>query len=146
MKRILVLQSCVLIACGAKSSAAISPQRPNIIFILTDEHSYGMMGCTGNKTIQTPNLDQPFLLNLNFNIPHGATTRTMRQRKTDDAIYRTLYRDQGIPLPENYIAKADIKTPKLPKWLHRARDRQTNYDYVDTPKHNAKSTSVRCSA
>ena len=78
--------------------------------------------------------DQPFLLNLNFNIPHGATTSTMRQKETDDAIYKTLYRDLEIPLPENYIARADIKTPKLPAEIHHANDRQTGYDYVDTPE------------
>ncbi|MEN0048135.1 MAG: sulfatase-like hydrolase/transferase, partial [Bacteroidota bacterium] len=32
--------------------------RPNFIFILTDDQSYGMMGCTGNEIVQTPNLDQ----------------------------------------------------------------------------------------
>ena len=33
-------------------------KRPNIIFILTDDQSYGMMGCTGNKTIPSPNFDK----------------------------------------------------------------------------------------
>ena len=78
--------------------------------------------------------DKPFLLNLMFNIPHGATTGTMKLRASDDPIYRTLYRDLEIPLPDNYIAKADIKTPKLPKELHHARDRQAGYNYVDTPE------------
>ncbi|WP_146395395.1 sulfatase-like hydrolase/transferase [Planctomycetes bacterium CA13] len=290
MKRILVILSGVLIALITISGEAKQPERPNIIFILTDDQSYGMMGCTGNEIIQTPHLDQlasesvlftnahvssaictpsrvsillgqferkhsvnfnsataiseeawaqsypvlmrkagyytgyigknhspigkngyetglversfdywyashggvffypkeyrdiymdaladtqveileegvdqfldpnarrlkgainfldarpddrPFLLNLNFNIPHGATTRTMRQRDTDDEMYRTLYRDQDIPLPENYIAKADIKTPKLPAWLHHAEDRQTGYDYVDTPETQRECT------
>jgi arylsulfatase A-like enzyme len=78
--------------------------------------------------------NKPFLLNLNFNIPHGATTGTMKQRKTDDEIYRTLYRDLEIPLPANYIAKTDIETPKLPESIHHAKDRQSGYNYVDTPK------------
>lgn len=77
--------------------------------------------------------DKPFMLNLNFNIPHGATTGTMKLKETDDAIYRTLYRDLEIPLPDNYIARADIKTPKLPAEIHHADDRQTGYNYVDTP-------------
>jgi arylsulfatase A-like enzyme len=78
--------------------------------------------------------DKPFLLNINFNLPHGAGTGTMRLKETDDEIYRTLYRDLDIPLPQNYIAKTDIKTPKLPADLHHAKDRQTSYDYVDTPE------------
>ncbi|WP_282035996.1 sulfatase-like hydrolase/transferase [Saccharicrinis aurantiacus] len=80
--------------------------------------------------------DKPFLLNICFNLPHGASTGTMKLLKGDSVIYRDLYRDIEIPTPENYIAKADIKEPKLPASIHRASDRQAGYDYVDTPKKN----------
>lgn len=33
-------------------------EKPNIIFILTDDQSYGMLGCTGNTVVQTPNIDK----------------------------------------------------------------------------------------
>ncbi|SHF83431.1 Arylsulfatase A [Arenibacter palladensis] len=33
-------------------------EQPNFIFILTDDQQYGMMGCTGNDIVQTPNLDK----------------------------------------------------------------------------------------
>lgn len=78
--------------------------------------------------------DKPFLLSINFNLPHGASTSTMKLKDSDDAIYRTLYRDLNIPLPENYLKKEDIKTPKLPADLLRAEDRQEGYNYVDTPE------------
>lgn len=77
--------------------------------------------------------DKPFMLSINFNLPHGASTSTMKMKPTDDEIYRKLYRNIEIPLPPNYIAKADIKTPKLPADLLHAEDRQEGYDYVDTP-------------
>lgn len=77
--------------------------------------------------------DKPFMLSINFNLPHGASTSTMKMKPSDDAIYRTLYRDLDIPLPPNYIAKAAIKTPKLPEDLLHAEDRQDGYSYVDTP-------------
>tara|TARA_R110002126_G_scaffold291782_1_gene458016 strand:- start:32538 stop:34181 length:1644 start_codon:yes stop_codon:yes gene_type:complete len=78
--------------------------------------------------------NKPFMLSVNFNLPHGASTRTMKLKENDDEIYKTLYRDIEIPLHENYIAKEDIKKPKLPKDLLRTEDRQTGYNYVDTPK------------
>lgn len=77
--------------------------------------------------------NQPFMLSINFNLPHGAGTSTMEMRKTDDPIYRNLYRDQEIPLPDHYRAKADIKNPKLPLNLHHVKDRQASYDWVNTP-------------
>ncbi|TXF90219.1 sulfatase-like hydrolase/transferase [Neolewinella aurantiaca] len=80
--------------------------------------------------------DQPFLLSINLNLPHGAGTRSMQMRDTDDEIYRTLYRDQDIPLPAYYVAKQDIDQPKLPANLLRAEDRQAGYDYVDSPETN----------
>ncbi|MFD2587363.1 sulfatase-like hydrolase/transferase [Croceitalea marina] len=76
---------------------------------------------------------KPFVLSISFNLPHGAGTSTMQMKETDDSIYKTLYRDKTIPLPKNYIAKANIKTPKLPKEIHHADDRQQGYNYVDTP-------------
>ncbi|WP_020571009.1 sulfatase-like hydrolase/transferase [Neolewinella persica] len=78
--------------------------------------------------------DQPFLLSINLNLPHGAGTNSMQIRETDDEIYKTLYRNQTIPLPENYVAKADIGDPKLPADLLRTEDRQAGYNFVDTPE------------
>ncbi|TXG38617.1 sulfatase-like hydrolase/transferase [Seonamhaeicola maritimus] len=76
--------------------------------------------------------DKPFMLSINFNLPHGAGTGSMQMRKTDDEIYRTKYRDLNIPLPANYIAKKDIKTPKLPANVLKVENRQTGYNYADT--------------
>lgn len=86
--------------------------------------------------------NQPFLLSINLNLPHGSSTRTMEQRETDDEIYRTLYRNIDIPLPAHYVAKEDIKTPKLPPKLLRAGDRQSSYDVVNTEK-DVKETYIR---
>lgn len=76
--------------------------------------------------------DKPFCLSICFNLPHGASTGTMKQLPTDSVIYRSLYRDIDIPLAPNYIAKKDIVTPKLPADLLRAEDRQVGYNYTDT--------------
>ncbi len=78
--------------------------------------------------------DKPFVLSVNFNLPHDASASTMAQRDSDDAIYKTLYNDVELDLPRNYIAKKDIEQPKLPPEIHKTGDRQEGYDYVDTPE------------
>lgn len=80
--------------------------------------------------------DKPFMLSINFNLPHSNGTKSMKQLPEDDEIYKSLYRDLEIPMPEHYIAKKDIKNPKLPADLLRAEDRQDGYNYVDTPETN----------
>lgn len=77
--------------------------------------------------------DKPFCLSICFNLPHGAGTGSMQMRESDPDIYKTLYRDQEIPLPEDYVAREDITTPKLPAEIHHVEDRQTGYDFVDNP-------------
>jgi hypothetical protein len=78
--------------------------------------------------------DQPFALSVCFNLPHNAGTSSMQLKEDDPEIYKSLYRDKSIPLPDNYIAKADIKEPKLPRDVLKVENRQNSYDYVDTPE------------
>lgn len=78
--------------------------------------------------------DKPFCLTLALNLPHAGGTSTMEQLPTDPELYRTTYRDQLLtqPIPPTYVAKADIRTPKLPPQVLGAQYRQRSYDYVDT--------------
>ena len=56
---------CFLIACLIigfmylkASNRPTKDQKPNFIFVLTDDHRYDQLGCTGNKLIQTPQIDK----------------------------------------------------------------------------------------
>ena len=75
--------------------------------------------------------EQPFCLSIAFNLPHGASTTTMKMLDTDPETYKSLYRDKEIPLPADYISKKDINTPKLPPEVLHVDDRQDIYDFVD---------------
>ena len=79
-------------------------------------------------------VDQPFCLSVCLNVPHGSSTGTMELLDSDSSIYRTLYRDKDIPLPENYVRRVDIDTPKLPSDIHFAQERQEGYNLVSEPK------------
>ena len=53
----IIVATAVLIAttsCTDNSESA----PPNIIFIMADDMGYGDLGCYGQTTIQTPNIDQ----------------------------------------------------------------------------------------
>lgn len=80
--------------------------------------------------------DQPFCLSICLNTPHGAGVGTMKMLPTDPELYRTRYRGrmEEIGLPETYIARADLKEPKLPKDVLRMENRQEIYDYVNQPE------------
>ena len=56
MKNTLLLFAVVLLASLARLTAAES--KPNVLLILSDDHSYPHVGCYGNKDIMTPNLDR----------------------------------------------------------------------------------------
>lgn len=48
----------ILLLFCALCSAAYAAEKPNIIFLLTDDQTIGAVGCYGNKDVITPNLDR----------------------------------------------------------------------------------------
>ena len=51
---ILPLAALSLASCAEKKE---EPKRPNIIFMMTDDHTTQAMSCYGGNLIQTPNMD-----------------------------------------------------------------------------------------
>lgn len=56
-----------LLALAISSSAA--PGRPNLVFVFSDQHSWDMLGCYGNRDVISPNLDRLARQGVLFN--HG---------------------------------------------------------------------------
>jgi arylsulfatase A-like enzyme len=56
---LLFFLGCLLTGCETQPSteSESANQRPNIIFLLTDDHRWDALGVMGNEIIQTPNLD-----------------------------------------------------------------------------------------
>ncbi|MEZ5299201.1 MAG: arylsulfatase [Verrucomicrobiales bacterium] len=51
-----------------------SAEKPNIVFVITDDQGYGDLGCTGNPVIKTPNLDALAAESVSFEDYHVAPT------------------------------------------------------------------------
>lgn len=78
--------------------------------------------------------DKPFALMINFNVPHGNSTSRMKLRESDLELYKSAYRDQidEINLPDTYVARKEIKSPKIPKNVYNGKFNK-GYDYVKSP-------------
>jgi N-sulfoglucosamine sulfohydrolase len=58
LRYLLLLLIVVQAAALTESTQAAEAGRPNILLILSDDHSAPFLGCYGDKTVQTPNLDR----------------------------------------------------------------------------------------
>jgi len=57
----LILSGCLtfLSGCSSENADSADPvQRPNIIFIMTDDHTFDQMSCAGDGLIDTPGMDR----------------------------------------------------------------------------------------
>lgn len=48
----------VAASAWAASAEAAAPRRPNILFLMPDQHRYHAVGCLGNPDVKTPHLDR----------------------------------------------------------------------------------------
>ncbi|MFI3248946.1 MAG: sulfatase-like hydrolase/transferase, partial [Rikenellaceae bacterium] len=120
---------------GAKSTTQVEVLEEGVMDFL-DPNERNLAGAV--SFLKSRPADQPFFLNLCFNLPHNSSVQAMKMKTTDPETYRTLHRNaDGTPAdyvdaPKNYIAKKDIKIPRLPHSIHPVENRQSSYKYVNT--------------
>ena len=66
MGAVWLMAGCVLQLAVSPLMGAESRGRPNILFIMSDDHGYQALGCYGSKINQTPNLDRIAKAGLRF--------------------------------------------------------------------------------
>jgi arylsulfatase A-like enzyme len=54
LRAVLWVLICGVLCVGAMGAEA---RRPNLVFVMSDQQSFDMLGCYGNKQILTPQLD-----------------------------------------------------------------------------------------
>jgi arylsulfatase A-like enzyme len=56
----------------ARRAAGASAERPNILYIMTDQQHAGMMSCTGNRWVKTPAMDSIAQAGTRFDLAYSA--------------------------------------------------------------------------
>jgi arylsulfatase A len=95
-----------------------SSKKPNIIFILADDLGYGDLGCYGQKTILTPNIDKLAMEGMRFTQAYAGSTVCAPSRcalmtgyHTGKAIIRNngvLETGERINLPDSSLTVAEL--------------------------------------
>ena len=53
-----ILVLCVITACSKTGKNKVKSKRPNILFIMSDDHAYQAISAYGSKLTETPNIDR----------------------------------------------------------------------------------------
>ncbi len=123
-------------ANAAKPAAGPTSGRPNILFIMTDDHAYHAIGAYGSKVNQTPNLDRLAKEGMRFNRclvtnsicgPCRAVILTGKYSHVNGFIDNGSRFDGSQQTVAKLLQKAGYQTAVIGKW-HLVSD-PTGFDY-----------------
>ncbi|MGO4212598.1 sulfatase-like hydrolase/transferase, partial [Terriglobus sp. YAF25] len=109
---------------GIAARAAQTPSRPNILFIMTDDHAAQAMSCYGSKINQTPNLDRIANEGMRMDrvfatnaicTPSRATILTGKYSHLNGVPVFNRF-DGSQPTVARYLQKAGYHTAMIGKW------------------------------
>jgi arylsulfatase A-like enzyme len=127
MTRHLMLVACALLTLAAVRADAATPERPNVLIVITDDQGYGDLGCHGNPKIKTPHLDkfaaQSVHLEYFYVCPVCSPTRSglmtgrynYRTGIVDTALGRSLMDPREVTLAQ-MLGDAGYRTGIFGKW------------------------------
>jgi len=120
-----MLGCSALLLGGATISNAKTKQRPNIIFILTDDQRFDAMGCAGNPLIRTPNIDSLAARGVRFDhayvtcavcSPSRAACLTGRYGSANGVTTLDRPLNKGELTFAHFLARAGYQTGCIGKW------------------------------
>jgi choline-sulfatase len=142
------LAAVLLIAAAPWPACAQGPaqsrKRPNILFLIADDHAAYVLGCDGNKQVKTPNLDKLAAGGTRFDQAYcnAPVCTASRQSFLTGKYPRTVGVTQlktALPATENTLAKmlkpAGYKTAAIGK-MHFNSDLKHGFDVrIDLPEY-----------
>lgn len=126
-----------LMAAWGLFGAEVAQLRPNIVFIMSDDHAAHALSCYGSRINQTPNLDRIAKEGMRFAncfavnsicTPSRATILTGKySHKNGVPVFNRI--DGAQPMVQKYLQRAGYYTGMIGKW-HLGSD-PTGFDYWD---------------
>ena len=74
------MKKALLLGIGLAGALNSSAQRPNILLVISDDHSAAHLGCYGNPDVQTPNLDHFAQQGVKFTRAYCASPQSVPSR------------------------------------------------------------------
>lgn len=111
MNSIKLISLAALATSLMPSWAAQKQNKPNIIFVISDDHSVPFLGCYGNKDIKTPNFDKFASEGMTFTRTYVTAPQSAPSRSsffTGRSTISTTMSMFSLPLPGNVITYPDI--------------------------------------
>ncbi|MBG87458.1 MAG: hypothetical protein CMO80_11230 [Verrucomicrobiales bacterium] len=117
--RLIILWSLLL------SAIHLAAERPNVVLLLSDDHNYRALGCSGNDVIRTPNLDRLAADGVYFDrcftpnpicTPSRACLYTGQDSWSNGVTFNGKVIKADSPLLPRVLAEAGYETCFIGKW------------------------------